>query len=133
MYEVEELIYGCGRRKVADVDGGVVRRRLLDNRLVRKRAALEIDGGRGTTSNATSTSAARGGSRSTLGLLVRPVDADVAVDGSDGLLRVGLASEGEEAVAARRAESVPTMDPLGLRMHRCAHADASARADSNFR
>jgi hypothetical protein len=94
------------RNKVADVDSGVVLRSLLDDGVVRKRAALEINGSRSASATTGARGRSSGSCRCTLRLLVGPVDTDgarsepLAVHGGDGLLSIGLVPKCEEAITA---------------------------------
>lgn len=109
--EGDEVRLGAVRDKIADVNGGVEGRGLLDHGLVREGTALEVDRRRSTASTSASW-ASRGATadwQAALGLLVGPVDADgagsepFAVHGGDGLLGIGLVPKGKETVTARLA------------------------------
>ena len=105
-----EVCLGAVGYQVANINSGVVRRRLLDNGLVGERTTLEIDWCRCSTERPS-------GTRRrccyccccSLSFLIRPVDTDSAgaepfsIHGSDGLLSVRLVPEGEEAVTTRFA------------------------------
>jgi hypothetical protein len=102
--EWDEVRLGTIRDEVADVDGGVIRRSLLDDGFVRQRSTLEVDGG-GSTTGSAGTRGRYSASCSTLCLLVGPVDTDgtrtkpFTVHCRNGLLSIGLVPESEETIA----------------------------------
>lgn len=118
----DEICLSAVGNKIADIDGGIEGRCLLNDGFVGQRAALEVDGCRRSSDSASGT---RGGGsgcnrssrgrhgggtrRGTLGFLVCPVDTNrsgskpLSVHSSNSLLSVGFVAECKEAVSARFA------------------------------
>ena len=106
MEEGNEIRLGGVWGEVSDVDGGVVRRGLLDYGLVGNGTAGKIDRGRNSDGcGGTAWCGAYGWAA--LSLLICPIDSDgtraepLAVHGGNCLLSVGLVAEGEETVTTR--------------------------------
>ena len=96
------------RDEIANVDGRVIRGRLLYDRLVRERATQEIHRSWGSSATAHRRTSRSGGG-TTLSLLIGPVDTNgsraepLAIHCGNGLLSIGLVAKCQETVATRLA------------------------------
>ena len=109
------------RAEIANVDGSVVLVRLPHDCLVNEGTTQEVHTGR-SSSATTHWRTTRAGLGTSLGLLIGPGDTNntrtkpLAVHQGDGLLRVGLVTEGHETIAKRLARvHVPHDTSIGQR------------------